>query len=256
MSLLSQSLPEGRSVAFARFPGMDSSAGPHQSGAPSFNNQDRSAKDKITQTQPPETMKSLNSNLITIALGAAITVMCGNTTQAANPCLLIDMQSSSSFPYTPGTDDVYMIDESVPPSAGAPVQNNYSDGNGWNNDIGQIFTTPNTSANGYILNSVAILTWGNGGRNINTIGESWALRIYTITSSGGTNFATPFVSYACTNQFTFTEQDWIQFTNLGAGLAANATCAYAIQNLGAGWEAIAGENQVDSYDTFASSTTD
>jgi hypothetical protein len=184
----------------------------------------------------------MKRNLITLTLGAAIAVMCGNTTQAQYPCDLNDMNGANAYPGVIGAYDVYMVDVSAP-SAGAPVQNDYSNGNGWNNNIGQIFTTP-AAAPGYsvfALNTVAILTGGNGGRNINSTPQSWALNLYTITYPGGTATATPLTSYSCTNGFTFTELDWIQFTNLGVGLLPSTTYAYTIENLGAGWEAIDGE---------------
>jgi hypothetical protein len=171
---------------------------------------------------------------LVMAVVALVTVLFCNTPNAG-AATLIDTASFSAP--TPGPNDIYMTDESAPPVE-PPGINYYSNGSGPGNP-GQIFTT-GSNPSGYTLNSVAFLTGGNSGDNIQTVGQTWYLRLYSYNPA--TSNATFITTYPSQNNFTFFEFDWLQFTNLGAGLSPNTTYAYTIQNGGAGWEQLDGEN--------------
>jgi hypothetical protein len=169
-----------------------------------------------------------------LVLAAAAAITFGRNCQAQ--AVLTDL--TDGLPPNTGPYDVYMTDE-TPGSVGQPPGlNYYSNGSGAGGNPGQIFTT-GSNPNGYTLNSVAFLTDGGGGDNITTIGQTWYLRIYSYNSA--TSNATLVATYPSQNNFTFSETDWLQFTNLGAGLSPNSTYAYTIQNGGSGWEAIGAE---------------
>jgi len=146
---------------------------------------------------------------------------------------------------TPGPNDIYMTDVSdVQEVAGL---NYYSNGgNGAPVCAGEIFTTGGYSG-GYILNSVAVLAAGSGGGGITTTPQTWYLRLYTY-SAGSTN-ATYVTTYS-SQPFTFFEGDWLQFTGIGAGLSPNTSYIYTVQNGGAGYELLGGEdvNNLNSND--------
>ena len=138
---------------------------------------------------------------------------------------------------TPGPNDIYMTDESA--VGEVPGLNYYSNGgNGAPVCAGELFQTAGFSG-GYILNSVAVLAAGSGGGGITTTLQTWYLRLYTYNAAS-TN-ATLVATYA-SQPFTFSEGDWLQFTGLGAALSPNTVYAYTVQNGGAGYELIGGED--------------
>ena len=141
-------------------------------------------------------------------------------------------------PPIPGANDIYMTDEaSVQQVAGL---NYYSNGgNAPKVDAGEIFTTSGY-AGGYILNSVAVLAAGSGGGGVTTTPQTWYLNLYSYNAANSN--ATLVATYSSQPTFTFFEGDWLQFTGVGAGLTPNTTYAYTIQNGGAGWEMLGGEN--------------
>ncbi|MGC9942691.1 MAG: hypothetical protein ABSE48_12715 [Verrucomicrobiota bacterium] len=149
-----------------------------------------------------------------LALAAAVAVAFSGTSRAQT---LIDLTSvgtsgSLSSYYNPGPNDIYMTD-------------------------GQTFET-GSYAHGYQLDAVYALTGGNGGDACWSTPQTWYLRIYSIA---GTTNATLLATYAAHN-FTFNQDDWLEWTNLGAGLEPNTWYAYTIQNGGDGWELMDGED--------------
>ena len=90
-----------------------------------------------------------------------------------------------------------------------------------------------------------MLAAGSGGGGITTTPQTWYLRLYTY-SPGSTN-ATYVTTYA-SQPFTFFEGDWLQFTGIGAGLSPNTSYIYTVQNGGAGYELLGGED-VNNTDT-------
>lgn len=103
----------------------------------------------------------------------------------------------------------------------------------WNNASlpGQSFTT-GSNPDGYVLTSLALQTSGNGGGS-QLISQTFTLRIYQLSGTGNTN-ATLLNTYTATSQL-FTENDWMQWTGLGASLAPNTTYAYSFGG-SSGWE--------------------
>lgn len=101
---------------------------------------------------------------------------------------------------------------------------------------GQTFTTGG-NAGGYILDTVSLATAGDSG-NLPAGGQAYVLRIYQVNN--GTD-ATLVASYTSQGSFTFTDFDWLQWTNLGAQLLPNTQYAYSfgIVTGGSGWENMA-----------------
>lgn len=178
-----------------------------------------------------------------LALAAAVAVVLGSTSRAQS---LIDLTSvgvsgSLSGYYTPGPNDIYMTDES---DVGEPPGLNYYSNGGQYGNPGQTFET-GPAASGYQLDAVFALTGGNGGDNSWSTPQTWYLRIYSIVSPSTSNVvatnATLVATYAA-HGFTFNQDDWLEWTNLGAGLQPNTWYAYTIQNGGDGWELMDGED--------------
>ena len=127
---------------------------------------------------------------------------------------------------TPGADDQYQLNT----GSGSPDGLNYYFDN--STPPGQTFTTGN-NAGGYTLNTLSIATAGNSG-SIPSAGQAYALRIYQMAN--GTN-ATLVATYISQGSFTFTDYDWLQWTNLGAPLLPNTQYAYTFgRSGGSGWE--------------------
>jgi hypothetical protein len=138
-----------------------------------------------------------------------------------------------SAPPTPGPDDIVFSDESN--VAEPPGLNYYSNGGGYGYP-GQVFTTGN-NANGYLLNSLAFATAGNGGGGV-TSAQAWTVRVYQISATSNATFIASFESQP---SFTFFEEDWLQFTNITTGLQPNTTYAYTVANDAQGYEEIGAE---------------
>jgi uncharacterized repeat protein (TIGR03806 family) len=138
---------------------------------------------------------------------------------------------------TPGTYDICQLNGT---SSNDPAGLNYFDNNG--SPPGQTFTT-GSSPGGYILNSVALKTSGNGSTSTSPgSSTTYALYIYTVTNVSAGN-ATLITTYTATA--TFTQNDWLQWTNLGLALNANALYAFAHARTGdpgSAWERISVTN--------------
>jgi hypothetical protein len=167
-----------------------------------------------------------------LALATAVTMMFSSTSRAS-----VTLTDIGTTPPTPGANDIYMTDES---NVGeVPGLNYYSNGgNGAPVCAGEIFTTAG-NAGGYILNSTAVLAAGSGGGGITTTPQTWYLRLYSYNPANSN--ATLIATYS-SQAFTFFEGDWLQFTGVGAGLSPNTTYAYTVQNGGAGYELLGGED--------------
>jgi len=131
---------------------------------------------------------------------------------------------------TPGPNDQSQLTT----SAGSPDGLNYYFDN--SQPPGQTFTTGNNSG-GYTLNTLAIATAGGSGQ-LPVGGQTYLLRIYQMVNS--TN-ASLIATYTSQGGFTFTDFDWLQWTNLGAPLSPNTQYAYSFGRIssGSGWENMA-----------------
>ncbi len=143
--------------------------------------------------------------------------------------LMVDIGVSAP---TPGPNDISQLLSTTPNDDGF----NYYTDNGANNNEwnGQTFTT-GSSLTGYVLNSLAWKSAGNG----NSFGnfELYDLYIYSLSGTGGTN-ATLVGSYQIYGGGT--ENDWLQFQGLNTALAPNTQYAYAFgrDSSASGWEHI------------------
>jgi hypothetical protein len=132
-------------------------------------------------------------------------------------------------PPTPGADDVSQL--AYPGGANKPDGLNYYFDNG--NPPGQTFTTGG-NPNGYVLNAIYIQTAGDG--NLPADGQAYTLSLYAV--AGGT--ATFLYSFTSQSAFTFTETDWLLWTNLTPiGLQPNTQYAYTLHRINTGWENLA-----------------
>jgi hypothetical protein len=127
---------------------------------------------------------------------------------------------------TPGTNDIYQF---LTGSQNDNGINYYFDAA---NPPGQTFTTGPSSV-GWVLSSVAMKTAGGGGSDPTQL-QGYDLYIYSVSGATATLLATYSVS-----SFTFTENDWFQWTGLNTPLAANHKYAYTLHRVINGWEHMA-----------------
>jgi hypothetical protein len=162
---------------------------------------------------------------IPIALLIAALTLAG-AAQAQLSATLTDYGSTAP---TPGSDDAAQV--TVPSGAANPDALNYYFDN--STPPGQTFTT-GSNTNGYVLNSLFIGTAGNSG-SLPSAGQAYTLRLYSVSGSTATLLAT----YQSQSGFTFTDDDWLEWTGLGFGLQPNTTYAYTLHRNSAGWENLA-----------------
>jgi hypothetical protein len=143
---------------------------------------------------------------------------------------------------TPGPDDQYQLNS----GGGNPSGLNYYFDN--SSPPGQTFTTGN-NPNGYILNTLTLGTAGGSG-NLPAGGQAYVLRIYRVVN---TTNASLLAAYTSQGSFTFTDFDWLQWTNLGATLLPNTQYAYSLHRVSAGWENM-GNVSGDTYPAGAAAT--
>lgn len=147
------------------------------------------------------------------------------TLRAQTP-IISDIGSSAP---TPGPDDQYQLTT----GGGSPDGLNYYFDN--STPPGQTFTT-GSNPGGYTLNTLAIGTAGNSGGSLPAGGQAYTLYIYQVLN--GTN-ATLIKTYVSQSSFSFTDDDWLQWTNLGAPLLPNTQYAYTLHRNSSGWENLA-----------------
>jgi len=144
---------------------------------------------------------------------------------------------------TPGTYDMSQLLNSTTNDPGGL---NYYDNNAA--PPGQTFAT-GSSAGGYILNSVALKTSGNGSTSTSPgSSTTYTLYIYSVTNAGAGN-ATLIASFTATASFT--QNDWLQWANLGLALSPNSLYAFAHSrtgNPGSAWERISVSSGIGSGD--------
>ena len=160
---------------------------------------------------------------ITLALATGTTLL---LTSFGHAQVLTDIGAAAP---TPGPNDISQL--TTPGGANNPDGLNYYFDNG--SPPGQTFTT-GANAQGYVMTSLAIATAGNGG-NLPGGGQAYRLRIYTVSGSTATLVTT----YTSQGGFTFTQTDWLQWTNLALLLQPNTVYAYSFQRVSAGWENMA-----------------
>jgi len=159
-----------------------------------------------------------------LLLLAAVIFLAGNVRAQLSGTI---MDFGAAAP-TPGVDDVSQL---LTGSGNPDGLNYYFDNSA---PPGQTFTT-GSNPNGYVLNSVYIATAGGGG-NLPAGGQAYILRLYSVS---GTN-ATLLYSITSQSGFTFTETDWLLWTNFPAiGLLPNTQYAYSLRRVSSGWENMA-----------------
>lgn len=156
----------------------------------------------------------------------AISFFTAAVTQAQTP-MISDIGAAAPIP---GINDQYQLTTG---GGNPPGLNYYFDNSA---PPGQTFTT-GTNASGYTLNTLTIGTAGGSG-NLPAAGQAYVLRIYQVVN--GTN-ASLMATYTSQGGFTFTDLDWLQWTNLGAPLLPNTQYAYSFGRIssGSGWENLA-----------------
>jgi len=130
---------------------------------------------------------------------------------------------------TPGANDIsQLLNTSQNDDSFNYYTDNGANNNGWN---GQTFNT-GSNPGGYVLNSLAWKSSGNG--NSFSVFQLYDLYIYSL--SGGGSTATLVASYQMYGGGT--ENDWFQFQGLNTSLAPNTQYAYAFGRDGSatGWE--------------------
>jgi hypothetical protein len=132
---------------------------------------------------------------------------------------------------TVDADDVYQTNNSAQNNNGL---NYYFDNS---KPVGQTFTTP-PSASGWLLNSLSIKTAGGGGGTISSL--NYRLYIYSVGANNTS--VTQIGEYTArpdngTCFSSFTQGDWIQWTNLGTSLLGGKKYAYGFRRDDpGGWE--------------------
>jgi len=160
---------------------------------------------------------------LSLALGSAMALAV--SARAQTFATLADYGTTAP---TPGPNDIAQLVAAS--GANSPDGLNYY----FDNSVppGQTFTT-GSNASGYTLGSLSILTADNSGQ-LPAGGQAYYLRIYSVSGTTATLMAT----YVSTNNFTFIDNDWLQWTGLNTVMAPNAQYAYSFGRIssGAGWE--------------------
>jgi hypothetical protein len=124
---------------------------------------------------------------------------------------------------TPGPADISQLTS----GSGEPSGLNYYVDTG---NPGQTFTT-GSNPQGYTLQSLYINEQsGTAGGGMPQL-SAYTLRIYEIAETSATLLTT----YVSTNEMTFTQGDWIQWTGLTNRFLASAVYGFAISRNGSGW---------------------
>ncbi len=132
-------------------------------------------------------------------------------------------------PPTVGANDIYQTNWFG--QATSPDGLNYYTDNA--SPPGETFTT-GANPGGYIVTSLALQTAGNSGQ-LPTAGQSYLLRFYAVSAPSNSALIATYIS---TNDFTFVDDDWIQWTGLQLPLPPNTQFAYSFGRIGtgSGWE--------------------
>lgn len=99
---------------------------------------------------------------------------------------------------------------------------------------GQTFQT---GGNSLVLSTLAIRTGslplnsGNGGLGP----QPYQLNIFSVSNG----VANPLATYTSAANFTYVDGDWLEWSNLFLGLAANTTYAYTFERVSNGWDGLA-----------------
>ncbi len=154
-----------------------------------------------------------------LLLGTAL-VLAGS----ARAATLTDIGSTAP---TPGADDQSQLST----GGGSPPGLNYYFDN--SSPPGQTFTTGNNPG-GYTLDTLTVSTACGSGQ-LPAGGQVYVLRVYQVVNTTNANLIATYNSQAA---FTFTDFDWLQWTNLGAPLLPNTQYAYSFGRIssGSGWE--------------------
>jgi len=208
----------------------------------SFHDQNRDQGTHANATSPRRRAKHRDlqnpTRPIMSGLLLAVAAFLGWLNSAAGaPATLTDIGPANP---SPGTCDIYQLGNTT---ANDPGGLNFYDNNANNTGTtppGQTFTTGNNPG-GYVLNTLALKTSGNGSTSPGS-STTYALYIYTVTNVSAGNAT---LLATCTATATFTENDWLQWTNLGLALNPNSLYAFAHARTGDpgnAWERISVAN--------------
>ncbi len=140
---------------------------------------------------------------------------------------------------TPGVLDISQLstsdNTSNPDSLNYFTDNQTGHGTG---EPGQTFTT-GANSGGYLLNSVALRTGGNGNNSGIGTAQPYYLHIYSVSGSTATLLQT----YTSGN-ITFSDGDWLEWSGFSVALSASTTYAYSFGKASStiGWEPMAVAN--------------
>ena len=171
-----------------------------------------------------------------LALAGCLLIAATQISQAQITATLTDIGVTAPVP---GANDVsQLLDQGAAANAPGMSTSYYSDNNP---RAGSTFTTGSGNSGGYILDTLAVKTTGNG----NSFGtaQAYQLVVYALSGPGNSN-ATVLATYQCPATFTFTELDWLQWSGLGLPLAANTTYAYTFHRNTTGWENLGWTNGI------------
>jgi autotransporter-associated beta strand protein len=148
-----------------------------------------------------------------LIISAALLVQAGNAAAQG----IFDYGATAP---TPGPNDISQLTS----ASGEPSGLNYYVDSG---NPGQTIKT----GNGYQLTSLYIKELsGTAGGGMPQL-SAYTLRIYSVSGTAATLLTT----YISTNQMTFTQGDWIQWTGLTNVLLPNTVYGYALSRNGSGW---------------------
>lgn len=173
----------------------------------------------------------MNKNLL-LSLTTAVAVMFACTSHAQTPATITDLLGNNPTPT--GPDDILVLDES---NSGEPSGLNYYIDNG--NPPGEIFLTPNTHPGGYVLTNLSIVMGGGSGGGINTFAQPYLLRIYSYDPASSN---TVLLATYQSQDFTYFTGDWVQWSGVSVGLAANSYYAFTFNRGAQGWEMLGAES--------------
>jgi hypothetical protein len=147
------------------------------------------------------------------------------TVSAQTPATIADIGAATP---TPGADDIYQTNWFG--GTQTPDGLNYYFDNA--TPPGETFTT-GSNPDGYIVTSLALQTADNSGQ-LSTDGQAYLLRFYAVSAPSNAALIGSYIS----QNFVFTDYDWLQWSNLGLALPPNSQFAYSFGRIGtgAGWE--------------------
>jgi len=170
----------------------------------------------------------MNKNLL--SLTAAVAVLFGYTSHAQTPATLTELFGVDP---SPGQYDISLLDQT---HNGQPPGLNYYIDN--SSPPGETFLTPSGNPGGYVLNTLCVLPGGGAGGGV-TLSQSYYLRVYSYNPANSN--VTLLATYK-SEPLGFFQGDWLEWTGISVGLAANSYYAFSFQRASQGWCQLAAES--------------